>query len=188
MEEKMVTSLESIHCILREFKESDWESVHLYAGNPETVKYMDWGPNTEEETKTFIRGTMETQSQSSRTEYVFAVISKATGNLIGTAAIRIQDSHSQNGDFGYILHPSQWGRGIGTEVAQILVKFGFQQLNLHRIWATCRPQNIASIRVLEKAGLKREGYLRENKKIRGSWVDSYLYAIIKDDSGDEWRL
>lgn len=172
---------ESKHVDFREFKESDWTAVHSYAGNMETVKYMDWGPNTEEDTKTFIKLTLESQKIAPRTNFDFAVIDKSTGLLIGTAGIRIQDAESLVGDFGYILHSAHWGQGLGTQVAQAIVVFGFQELGLHRIWATCRPQNIASARVLEKAGLKCEGYLRENKRIRGTWTDSYLYAITHAD-------
>ena len=171
----------STHVDFREFEESDWSAVHSYAGNLDTVQYMDWGPNSEEDTKTFIKLTLDSQKQTPRTNFDFAVIDKSTGLLIGTAGVRIQDTQSLVGDFGYILHLSYWGRGLGTAVAQAIVAFGFQELGLHRIWATCRPQNVASARVLEKAGLKCEGYLRENKRIRGTWTDSYLYAITKTD-------
>jgi [ribosomal protein S5]-alanine N-acetyltransferase len=149
----------------REFRESDWMAVHRYAGNFDNVQYMDWGPNTEEDTQAF----------------TFAVIDPLLELLIGTAAIRIQDTQTLVADFGYILHSDYWGRGYGTEIAKAMVRFGFEQLGMHRIWATCRPQNIASSRVLEKAGLKYERYLKEHKKIRGSWVDSCLYTITRAD-------
>jgi len=172
---------ESQHVFFREFRESDWNAVHHYASHSDTVQYMDWGPNTEEETQAFIQHTLKSQVLNPRTNFDFAVIDPATDLLIGTAGIRIQDAQSLVADFGYILRAEYWGRGLGTEIAQAMVHFGFQELGMHRIWATCRPQNIASSRVLEKAGLKCEGYLRGHKRIRGSWTDSYLYAITKDN-------
>lgn len=65
-----------------------------------------------------------------------------------------------------------------TETAKALTKFGFNQLSLHRIFATCDVDNKRSAHVLEKIGMQNEGSLREHKWIRGAWRDSYLYAII----------
>ena len=165
----------------REFRESDGMAVHRYAGNFVNVQYMDWGPNTEEDTQAFVQLALKEQTFSPRTQFNFAVIDPLTELLIGTAAIRIQDAQALVADFGYILHSDYWGRGYGTEIAKAMVRFGFEELGMHRIWATCRPQNIASSRVLEKTGLKFERYLKEHKKVRGAWVDSCLYAITRTD-------
>jgi RimJ/RimL family protein N-acetyltransferase len=62
-----------------------------------------------------------------------------------------------------------------------VLHFGFRQLDLHRIYATCRPANVASQRVLEKVGMHREGHLRRHRWMKGRWQDSYLYAILKDE-------
>ncbi len=172
--------LETSRLILRDFKESDWQAVHTYSSVLDIVRYMDWGPNTEQETKSFIERTLQSQKQLPRTDFDCAIILKQTDQLIGSTGIRISDSSNQSGDFGYILHPNYWGQGLATEAAKKLVEFGQNTLKLHRIWATCRPENSASMRVLEKAGLKREGLLRDNKKLRGQWVSSYLYAICAE--------
>ena len=84
---------------------------------------------------------------------------------------------------GTRLHPAQWGRGYTTEAARAMIDFGFRELGLHRIWADCDPRNVASWRVLEKLGLRREAHLRQNARIKGEWVDSLLYAILDR----EWR-
>jgi RimJ/RimL family protein N-acetyltransferase len=160
--------------------EDDWRALLEYAADMNAVKYMDWGPSDERETKSFLKLAIAQQSESPRLSYEFAVTLKETGRVIGAGGVRIRDVISQNGDFGYILHPDFWGNGLGTEVAKALVRFGQNELDLHRIWATCRPENLPSAHVLEKAGCVCEGRLRGNKKVRGQWVDSLLYAIVKE--------
>jgi ribosomal-protein-alanine N-acetyltransferase len=64
-----------------------------------------------------------------------------------------------------------------------LLEFGFAELGLHRVFATARPPNVASWRVLERIGMRREGHLVRHRWMKGTWHDSYLYAILED----EWR-
>ena len=64
-----------------------------------------------------------------------------------------------------------------------IVEFGFSKLGLHRIFGTCDPANTASVRLLEKVGMQREGHLREHKWGKGKWRDSFLYAILEQELG-----
>src|SRR4051812_2173765 len=127
----MKIPLETEHLLLREFETSDWTSVHSYASNPEAVKFMDWGPNCEKDTQAFIQEAIQSQNQVPRISYDFAIMCKKNNSLIGTVGIRIQESHSEIGDFGYILHPDFWGQGFGTEVGKKIVEFGLEHLKLH---------------------------------------------------------
>jgi RimJ/RimL family protein N-acetyltransferase len=95
----------------------------------------------------------------------------------------VSDPENREGWIGYCLNRDFWGKGYGTEVARALITFGFEQLNLHRIYATCDPQNTASAHVLEKAGMQREGHLRERKWVKGRWRDFLLYAVLDR----EWK-
>lgn len=171
--------LETDRLILREFTETDWPAVHAYAGNAETVEQMEFGPNTPSETKNFIQQAMVNSKQLPRTSYDLAVVVAKTDMLIGGVGLRVSNPQHQSGDFGYIFHPDYWGQGFASEAASAVVKFAFEQLGLHRIWATCRPANRASARVLEKVGLSYEGHLKGHRMIRGKWVDSLLYARIQ---------
>jgi len=88
------------------------------------------------------------------------------------------------GEIHYNLLPSQWGNGYGTEAAKTLIKFGFEDLQLHKIEAGVATENKKSIKVLEKAGMIREGLRRKILPIRGEWKDNYHYAIVEDDKRD----
>lgn len=67
------------------------------------------------------------------------------------------------------------------EGAKAIIKFGFRELNLHRIFATCDPDNFGSEKVLQKIGMIKEGCLRENKLQKGQWRDSMVYSILEQE-------
>jgi RimJ/RimL family protein N-acetyltransferase len=113
-----------------------------------------------------------------------AVVIRKEDRLIGGCNITQSDNpDNREAWIGYCLNRAYWGQGYGTEVARALASFGFDEMGLHRIFATCDPRNVASRRVLEKAGMQLEGILREHKWQRGEWRDSCLYAVLER----EWR-
>jgi len=171
--------LETERLYLREFEESDWEAVHQYGSDPEVVKFLAWGPNTKEDSRNFIRRAIGYEQQEPRKDYVLAVVLKAKGTLIGGCGIHLSKPNSREGGISYCLNRHFWGRGYATEAARALLAFGFQEMGLHRIFATCDVENLASARVLEKVGMKREGCLREHIWTKGRWRDSFLYAILE---------
>jgi len=144
---------------------------------------MPWGPNTEEDTRNFVQRAIAHQQECPRRHYELAVVLKKENLLIGGCGIRVSNPDLGEGNIGYCLNKNFWGRGYATEAAGALLTFGFKTLNLHRIYATCDPENVASVRVLEKIGMYLEGHLRETLRIRGEWQDSLIYAILDH----EWR-
>jgi RimJ/RimL family protein N-acetyltransferase len=108
---------------------------------------------------------------------------KSDGQLIGGCRLNIADAKSRQGRIAYLFNRNYWGRGYATEATAAIIAFGFEQLGMHRIFATCDVKNFASARVLEKVGMRREGLRREDELLRGEWRDSYLYAILEQ----EWR-
>jgi len=76
---------------------------------------------------------------------------------------------------------SRWGLGYATEAAAALLRYGFDQLGLHKISASCDPENIGSVRVLTKIGMRQEGHLRDQHRVRGQWRDRLLFAALAAD-------
>lgn len=176
-------TLETPRLVLRELGDDDATAIQVYAGDAEVVRYLDWGPNALEDTVRFLATSRTARGAAPRTAYHLAVVLKTTGRLIGGCRIEIRSPANGSGDLGYVLDRQHWGHGYATEATRGLVDFGFGQLALHRIWATCDVGNQASARVLEKLGMRREGHLRQNARRKGEWRDSYLYAILEP----EWR-
>ena len=181
VEERSSLQLESSHLLLRDFSASDWHAVHEYAQDPEVVKFELWGPNSEQQSREFVEFAIRQSKERPRKGFELAAIWKDSGKLIGGCGLRIRDETHGEGDIGYALRPDQWRKGLGTEAARALLRFGFTTLRLHRIFATCHVDNVASAHVLEKAGMRREGHLKKCLRQRDGWRDSYLYAILDDE-------
>jgi [ribosomal protein S5]-alanine N-acetyltransferase len=116
-----------------------------------------------------------------QSRFVFAIVEEATNRMIGSGELNVNDFTNKEGEVGYIINPDYWGRGIGTCIANFLIGFGFKELKLHRIFATCDPRNISSSKILEKVGMTREGKLRENMLLKDGWRDSLLYSILEHE-------
>jgi RimJ/RimL family protein N-acetyltransferase len=166
---------------LREFKESDWEDVHKYASQEKVCQYQVWGPNTEEESQAFVKQVLVDTAKKPRTRYMFSIVLKGHERMIGAGEINIRDFNNKSGEIAYIVNPDYWGNGIATDVAKILIEFGFSNFNLHRIYTHCDPRNIGSKMVLEKIGMTQEGRLRENLLIKDGWRDSLLFSVLEQE-------
>jgi ribosomal-protein-alanine N-acetyltransferase len=165
---------------LREFTFEDYDGVHAFASDPEVCKYVVWGPNTPSDTKTFLQRSISEQKENPRFRYNLAVVHPTKG-VIGSCALNVQSLEYRSASIGYILNRLYWGIGYGTEIARRLIIYGFEDLNMYRMTADCDPQNIASWKVMEKNGMKRDGLLRHNQIIRGEWSDSYIYSILQPE-------
>ena len=176
------TRLASNRLVLREFVDTDENAVHSYASDPVVTQFMDWGPNSIEDTRAFLREATGQAGRPSRRSFDLAVVDTESQALVGSAALSVTNTEHRRGEIGYVIHPDFWSKGLATEAAQILLQFGFHQLQLRRITATCHPDNHASSKVLQKAGLLFEGRMRSHLLTRGAWRDSLLYAAISDDA------
>lgn len=115
-------------------------------------------------------------------EFSFGIFDRDSHQLIGHISLYSVKRLPYSSCFvGYSMDERFAGRGIATEAVRLVLEFGFQTLNIHRIEAYVAPQNLASVRVLEKSGFVREGLLRQLLFINGVWVDHYMYAILQND-------
>ncbi len=175
------SQVEGERLYLRDFSTADWLAVHRYAADPEVVRFMSWGPNTPEETLNFVTVAAASAERQPRRRYDLAIIRKADLSLIGGCGLYIQAPRTFEAEIGYCLRRDHWGCGYATETAGLLLRLAFGPLQIHRVFATCDPHNLASARVLEKAGLRREGLMRGHMRRGGVWTDSYLYAVLAGD-------
>jgi RimJ/RimL family protein N-acetyltransferase len=85
-------------------------------------------------------------------------------------------------EIGWTIHPAYQRQGYATEAAAALLHYGFAEMKLHRIIATCQPENVASYRVMEKIGMRREGHFQQCI-YRGDdqWWDEYFYAMLAQE-------
>jgi [ribosomal protein S5]-alanine N-acetyltransferase len=134
-------------------------------------------PYTEQDAKEFL-AKIEVQR-----EVRFAVTLRENGRLIGGVGLRLIEPHQQ-AELGYWLGVPFWGKAYATEAARAMLRYGFEQLNLHRIFATHFKQNSASGRILKKLGMRHEGCQREHFRKWDQFVDLELYGILRE----EWQI
>ena len=175
-------NLETERLIIRDFNNGDWEDLHTLYMKPETVKYNPSGyPENEEASKKIVAGWSCQSNNVVREEYTAALITKPGFSFVGVISLDLGDHKYRKGEIWYKLLPEYWGRGMATEAVKAMLAFGFGQLQLHRIECGWSIHNIASCKVMEKVGMKREGIKRKALPLDGNWHDAYLYAILDED-------
>jgi ribosomal-protein-alanine N-acetyltransferase len=98
--------------------------------------------------------------------------------IVGTCTLAALDSRNRRADLGYALHRDLWGQGLIADTLTTVLGFAFDNLKLHRIEADVDPRNERSIRVLERQGFQREGFLRERWIVDGVVADTALYGLL----------
>ncbi|MBU5262362.1 GNAT family N-acetyltransferase [Bacillus atrophaeus] len=160
--------------VIRKFKCEDWQDVYEYTSNPHVMKYIPEGVFTEEDAKKFVNENMGGNAEK------FPVVVKEENIVIGHIAFfKYFGEHSY--EIGWVFNPKYYNKGYASEAAQAILEFGFTNMKLHRIIATCQPQNIASYRVMEKIGMRREGYFKKCIPNGNQWWDEYYYAILEEE-------
>lgn len=167
---------------LREFADSDEEALHAFVSDPEVTRFTTWGPNTPADTRAFLDDVLDQARSADRDRFSLAAVDATTGDLLGSAELFVESREHLRGELGWVFDRAHWGRGYATEATRVLLRFAFDDLGLHRVAATCHPDNAASARVLEKAGLTFEGRMRGHMRVRDGWRDSLLYAVVKHSS------
>jgi ribosomal-protein-alanine N-acetyltransferase len=172
---------ETERLILRDFAGDDWPAVLAYQSDPRYLRVYGLAGRSDEEVQEFVRQFLVQQGARPRYKYQLAVTLKDGGRLIGNCGLRKEAPNSQVANIGYELSPDYWGHGYASEAIGRLVAFGFERLGLRRVWARTTSDNRASVRVLEKLGLRLEGRMRSHERIAGKWVDRLIYGMLADE-------
>jgi [ribosomal protein S5]-alanine N-acetyltransferase len=113
-----------------------------------------------------------------KSEMIFAVETKTDHQLTGTVSLLNISADHARADLGYWISVENWGKGFCTEAVLRLIQFATEELGITRITALCFARNPASARVMEKAGLKREGCLVQHLFKNGRYEDLLLYGLV----------
>ena len=172
--------LESKRLRFREPVQTDAEAMLDLFGNANVTRY------TEQETlhhieeaqwliHFFRRGFVD----GIRVRWVMTL--KDDNQAIGTFSYHNWERNQYRAEIGYDLNEKHWNQGITTEAVTRMIRFGIEQMQLHRVEAVLLPDNHASARVLEKVGFQREGIARKRLFMKGKFYDLAQYAILKQD-------
>jgi len=163
----------------RRFGPDDRRPLLTFTRDPEALKWMVHNLATEAAIDRFLAMALEPWGTFPGTSRHWAI--DHAGALVGCLTLEVDPATATVAEVGYWLLPEYRGRGFGTEVVRAAVDYGFRLWGLHRIWGMCHVENLASARVMEKAGLVREGTLREHLWLRDHYRSSHLYGLLARD-------
>lgn len=167
---------------LRDFREADIQSLIEMDSRPEMHTYEREAPSVEE-----IRHKLEEflndQIEMPRKSFILGITIPPVDEIRGIVKLSRQWEAIREWEVGWGVHPDEWGKGFATEAAWHMMDWGFRELNIHRIVAFCHTDNAASVRVMQKLGMKQDGKLRETRWLNGEWWDEYVYAVLER----EWK-
>lgn len=168
--------------ILKSIALLDLEKIHELHLLPETDQYNTLGiPKDLNDTKTVVENWIAENNDTNQNHFTFKVELNGTDQFIGLIAINLGNLKFKNAEIWYKFHVDFWGKGYATEAVNKILDFGFNELHLHRIGAGCAINNLGSIKVLEKAGMTREGQKRKVLPLKDGWSDNFEYAILSTD-------
>jgi RimJ/RimL family protein N-acetyltransferase len=176
--------LETERLLLRPFQADDFDALFAIHSRPDVARYLYWEPRNKEEVRAVLEKKINGRAMRSEGDSLsFAVVLKATGEVVGDVSLLWLNVQHGVGEIGFAFHPDHHGRGYATEAARVMLRLAFEELKLHRVIGRLEARNTASARVLEKLGMRREAHLVENEYVKGEWQSELDYAILDR----EWR-
>ena len=180
--------METPRLILRPFCDGDLEPFLAYRNDPQVYRYQGWRtPFLRVDGIEFLEQ-MKQSMPGTPGKWLQLAIEPRTGSkeISGDVAFHITRSHPRLAYLGYSLAQPAWGQGYATEAVSKLLDYLFRVLDLHRVVADCDEKNVASYRLLERLGFRREAHYIESywQAQGGIWSNEYFYALLQR----EWIL
>lgn len=174
--------IETERLLLRHIVDYDADDVFEYCSEPNVGPNAGWKPHENiEETHDIMNKLMVGK------ENVFGIVSKEIDKMIGSITLNPDPRRNVPNVLmlGYVMSEHYWGKGLMTEAANAVIKYGFEELSLNMITCTCFMDNARSRRVIQKCGFKYEGILRScGVRYDGVIKDMEFYSLTKE----EWIL
>jgi RimJ/RimL family protein N-acetyltransferase len=181
MEQAAFTPIETERLILRRFHDADLLSYLAYLNDPLVARYQTWDSFTEQQVVKIIDEQKTLAPGLPGQALLFALELKETGALVGHVVLTVQEKDQQQAEIGFTLAREFHGKGLGREAAARVLEYAFSKLKLHRVIAITDCENVSSVALLERLGMRREGHFIQNIWFKGKWGDEYLYAILREE-------
>lgn len=176
--------IETQRLILRKISISDADDVFECARDPEVAQYVTWEAHKSIDDTIKYLAAME-ENPKNKQLYPWAIVNKADNKVMGGCAFMNWAPEQSRAEIGYMIGKKYWNKGYMTEALREVISFGFNKMGLNRIEALCMLDNAASVKVLEKVGMKFEGVLRQHLFAKGRFYDMKIYSILKSEHSNE---
>jgi len=165
---------------LRAPQPEDLVPLHAIQSREDVARWLYWGPRSVED----VSRSLDRQINQDRTRELALVAERRdSGELVGHVTLTLGPPEHRQAEIGFMFHPHHHGQGFATEASRAVLALAFTTYDLHRVYGQLEPRNLASARVLEKLGMRREAHLIENEWVKGEWQSEAIYALL----AREWR-
>ncbi len=165
--------------LLRPFEEGDLQALHTMQSDEEVVRYLYHDVRSLDEVRTSLARKMTSVSVNGEGDGVTAaVILRDTGELVADVSLWLLSEGHAQGELGFTVHPAHQRNGYATEASRPMLDFAFKTMRLHRVIGRLEARNVASARVMEKLGMRREAHFIENEWVKGEWQSEFVYALL----------
>ena len=175
---KTFPTLHTPRLTLGQLEISDIPMIIEYANNPNVSKMLRTMPYPYAEKDAIFWLNMIHQGWSDESMCIFGIRSQETKQFIGGVGLHINKSFSR-GELGYWIGEPHWGKGYMSEALRAIIKYGFEEKKLHKIYAIHFLDNPASGKVMMKNGMVKEGEMKEHVKNRDGYKDVALYGLTQ---------
>ncbi|MDA3645580.1 GNAT family N-acetyltransferase [Saccharopolyspora indica] len=166
--------------LLRPFTSDDVDDVWAYQRQPEVARHLLWEARDRAQTEAAVEQmARETALVDDGDCLSLAVVLPETDQIAGQVELVWRSREDRQGEVGYVFNPDFQGKGLATEATSALLRLGFEGLDLHRIIGRCSAHNLASAKLMERLGMRREAHFVDSMRIRGSWREELVYAMLQ---------
>ena len=177
--DSIVPVLRGERVTLRALKMRDDRDMFEYGTDTEVTKHVLWETYDDiRDARAYIR--FVRRQYAAGDAYIFGI--EYERKLIGTIGFMWVNEEFRSAEIGYSMNRAYWNRGLMTEALRVLLRYAFGTLRLNRVEAQHETGNPASGRVMQKAGMRYEGTLRQRVRNKGHFSDVHLYAILSQDA------
>ena len=170
--------IQTARLTLRPFEPQDFDAFAALQGDAEVARWLYNEPlGRKEARELFDRKRAGSALQAEGDWLSCAIVEEATGTAVGDLAFNWVSEAHRTGEIGFLVAPAAQGKGYATEAAGALLNWAFAA-GYHRVIGRLEARNVASARVLEKLGMRREGLLVENEWVKGEWQSELVYAVL----------
>jgi RimJ/RimL family protein N-acetyltransferase len=168
---------------IRDLDPSDGPRVFSYHRHPDISRFQSWATDSVDSVQSYIRSLPAIEPGAPGGWYQAGIFLPPSGKLIGDCGFRVPASDPEQAEVGITLAPEFQGNGYATEALRALLDYLLVTMGKHRVFGSVDPRNVASIKLQERIGMRKEAHFVKSLWFKGEWVDDVIFAIL----ASEWN-
>jgi RimJ/RimL family protein N-acetyltransferase len=171
--------LDTERLVLRPYEERDFDALYAMQSDAEAARWLYNEPRDLAEVRDLLGRKIAGSEWREEGDWLSgAVVLRESGDVVGDLSLHWVSKEHRTGEIGFMFDPARQRHGYATEAARAVLRLAFEDFALHRVIGRAEPRNVASTRVLEKLGMRREALLVENEWVKGEWQSEVVYALL----------